>query len=39
MMKALRILIKILLFPLSLLLTIIVAVSMFVVERLSDYLT
>jgi len=32
-MKALRILIKILLFPLSLLLTIFVAVSMFVVER------
>ena len=32
-MKALRILIKILLFPLSLLLTIIVGVSMFVVER------
>ena len=32
-MKALRVLIKILLFPLSLLLTIFVAVSMFVVER------
>ena len=32
-MKALRIIAKILLFPLSLMLTIFVAVSMFVVER------
>ena len=37
-MKALRIFFKVLLFPLSLLLTIIVAVSMFVVERLAGIL-
>jgi len=37
-MKALRIFIKVLLFPLSLLLTIIVAVSMFVVERVAGIL-
>ena len=38
MMKALRILAKILLFPLSLLLTIFVSVSMFAVERLAGLL-
>ena len=37
-MKALRIFIKVLLFPLSLLLTIFVAVSMFVVERFAGIL-
>ena len=37
-MKALRILVKVLLFPLSLLLTIFVAVSIFVVERCAGIL-
>ena len=37
-MKALRIFVKVLLFPLSLLLTVIVSVSMFVVERCAGIL-